>query len=548
MAQRGIHFLPETASDFGAVPFAAPDEAAELADLRRGLGAALASLPPMEERVLRMRFGLGVPARRLEEVGTLLGLTGARVWQIEAAARRRLSAVCMDSGLDMHLDPGPVALQGLPRFGPATDALAARLGVEREDLPYLMDEAGVLGTSRGGVAAATERAALAVLDRRIPGSLSERQMLRRTGFAPETLALLIRRGVVRPSAPGNALGLGIRFGRGEPSRLLRSLVAGASPRMRQPIPGEMRLARVAAAVGRPVADIVALVLSAGLRVRSHADGRCASIALRLEDVEHALKLWEVAPDGQVFHRHCSIAANRSAEREAKAAKAAARALARQEAKLARRRAREEMKAAKAAEREAERIARRAASKAAFAAERDAARRWARETAHALRAARREAERASKALMRDLEKAAEARARPKRPAPSAEPPRRAGSRSARLMARGRAAAAVAEARSLSIAEVARWMVAGRDVARNLVRCGHLKAATPGGRKVGELEAAAFSNSYVSIDEIRRDWSSGDRIEEVLLLADVPPAIPSREAGTLFYSRSYVLSLQDAFEGG
>jgi RNA polymerase primary sigma factor len=51
----------------------------------------LASLTPREERVLRMRFGLGTNSdHTLEEVGLQFSVTRERIRQIEAKALRKL--------------------------------------------------------------------------------------------------------------------------------------------------------------------------------------------------------------------------------------------------------------------------------------------------------------------------------------------------------------------------------------------------------------------------------------------------------------------------
>jgi len=51
----------------------------------------LASLTPREERIVRMRFGLGMNSdHTLEEVGQQFWLTRERIRQIEAKALRKL--------------------------------------------------------------------------------------------------------------------------------------------------------------------------------------------------------------------------------------------------------------------------------------------------------------------------------------------------------------------------------------------------------------------------------------------------------------------------
>lgn len=68
-----------------------PAEAAIESDLTDQTKRVLATLTPREERVLRMRFGVGEKQDyTLEEVGKVLGVTRERVRQIEAKAIRRL--------------------------------------------------------------------------------------------------------------------------------------------------------------------------------------------------------------------------------------------------------------------------------------------------------------------------------------------------------------------------------------------------------------------------------------------------------------------------
>ena len=69
-----------------------PFDEAVLANLRDIMTKVLATLTPREERVLRMRFGLGagVLTSTLEEVGTCFNVTRERIRQIEAKALRKL--------------------------------------------------------------------------------------------------------------------------------------------------------------------------------------------------------------------------------------------------------------------------------------------------------------------------------------------------------------------------------------------------------------------------------------------------------------------------
>ena len=68
-----------------------PLEAAIYANLRETTTRILASLTPREERVLRMRFGIGMNTdHTLEEVGQQFSVTRERIRQIEAKALRKL--------------------------------------------------------------------------------------------------------------------------------------------------------------------------------------------------------------------------------------------------------------------------------------------------------------------------------------------------------------------------------------------------------------------------------------------------------------------------
>ena len=68
-----------------------PIEAAIQSNLRETTTRVLASLTPREERVLRMRFGIGMNTdHTLEEVGQQFSVTRERIRQIEAKALRKL--------------------------------------------------------------------------------------------------------------------------------------------------------------------------------------------------------------------------------------------------------------------------------------------------------------------------------------------------------------------------------------------------------------------------------------------------------------------------
>ena len=69
-----------------------PLDAAIGSDLRAAVSRVLGTLTPREERVLRMRFGIGTKNdSTLQEVGAQLSVTRERIRQIEAAALRKLT-------------------------------------------------------------------------------------------------------------------------------------------------------------------------------------------------------------------------------------------------------------------------------------------------------------------------------------------------------------------------------------------------------------------------------------------------------------------------
>jgi RNA polymerase primary sigma factor len=68
-----------------------PVDTAIQSSLRDTIAEALASLTPREERIIRMRFGLGMTSdHTLEEVGNTFSVTRERIRQIEAKALRKL--------------------------------------------------------------------------------------------------------------------------------------------------------------------------------------------------------------------------------------------------------------------------------------------------------------------------------------------------------------------------------------------------------------------------------------------------------------------------
>jgi RNA polymerase primary sigma factor len=94
--------LGDLIEDKNAVP---PIDAAILSNLRVTTTRVLASLTPREERVLRMRFGIGMNTdHTLEEVGQQFSVTRERIRQIEAKALRKLKHPSRSRVLRSFLD------------------------------------------------------------------------------------------------------------------------------------------------------------------------------------------------------------------------------------------------------------------------------------------------------------------------------------------------------------------------------------------------------------------------------------------------------------
>ncbi|MDE2238661.1 MAG: RNA polymerase sigma factor RpoD [Rhodospirillales bacterium] len=82
-----------------------PLDAAVQANLREAATRVLSSLTPREERVLRMRFGIGMNTdHTLEEVGQQFNVTRERIRQIEAKALRKLKHPSRSRKLRSFLD------------------------------------------------------------------------------------------------------------------------------------------------------------------------------------------------------------------------------------------------------------------------------------------------------------------------------------------------------------------------------------------------------------------------------------------------------------
>ena len=86
-----------------------PVEAAIHTNLREQTRKVLATLPPREAQILRMRFGIGQETdSTLEEVGKLFGVTRERIRQIEAKALRKLRNTERSHNLEGLLGPRTV--------------------------------------------------------------------------------------------------------------------------------------------------------------------------------------------------------------------------------------------------------------------------------------------------------------------------------------------------------------------------------------------------------------------------------------------------------
>ncbi len=92
--ERPIGDGESTLADFIEDPDAeSPAERMLAADVARQARRSLAALTPREEKIVRMRFGIGEKSEHtLEEVGRVYGITRERIRQIEAKALARLRA------------------------------------------------------------------------------------------------------------------------------------------------------------------------------------------------------------------------------------------------------------------------------------------------------------------------------------------------------------------------------------------------------------------------------------------------------------------------
>jgi RNA polymerase primary sigma factor len=82
-----------------------PIDAAIQSNLRDAMTRMLAALTPREERIVRMRFGLGMNSdHTLEQVGDQFSVTRERIRQIEAKALRKLKHPSRSRVLRSFLD------------------------------------------------------------------------------------------------------------------------------------------------------------------------------------------------------------------------------------------------------------------------------------------------------------------------------------------------------------------------------------------------------------------------------------------------------------
>ncbi|UFX98357.1 RNA polymerase sigma factor RpoD [Candidatus Gromoviella agglomerans] len=86
-----------------------PEKIAWDADLSNNVSASLSALNAREERVLRMRFGIGTSSEStLEEVGQQFGVTRERIRQIEAKALRKLRHPSRSKNLRVFVETPPI--------------------------------------------------------------------------------------------------------------------------------------------------------------------------------------------------------------------------------------------------------------------------------------------------------------------------------------------------------------------------------------------------------------------------------------------------------
>ena len=92
------------------------DEAMHL-NLQREMQKALAVLPPRQEKVIRMRFGIGeLREHTLEELGERFSITRERIRQIEEKALRKLRSPLGARKSPARIDLRAPGVQGLVSY------------------------------------------------------------------------------------------------------------------------------------------------------------------------------------------------------------------------------------------------------------------------------------------------------------------------------------------------------------------------------------------------------------------------------------------------
>ena len=81
-----------------------PEEETILSELKSKTTSVLSSLTAREERVLRMRFGMGVKDHTLEEIGNVFNINSEPIRQIETKSLRKLKHPSRSRNLRSFLD------------------------------------------------------------------------------------------------------------------------------------------------------------------------------------------------------------------------------------------------------------------------------------------------------------------------------------------------------------------------------------------------------------------------------------------------------------
>jgi len=92
-----LDILPSTTAPSG-------EEAYINATLTQEIQELIGQLPPREQQILRLRFGMDGEPKTLEEIGGMLGLTRERVRQIEKQAKDRLGQRARMHALEEYLN------------------------------------------------------------------------------------------------------------------------------------------------------------------------------------------------------------------------------------------------------------------------------------------------------------------------------------------------------------------------------------------------------------------------------------------------------------